>query len=68
MPEYQGPERRKPRRLSDEELKAIKEQVLDSIEADLGKRGFTAIVWLIGLVVTIFLGWLSTKIHIKLDP
>lgn len=54
--------------LTDDELDAITERVIEKLEADMGRRGFKAILWILGILITIFLTWLSTKISLHVDP
>ena len=65
---YQGPERRYNRtRFSAEEIDEISDAVIEKMASNAGRTGLRAIVWFIGISITILLGWLSTKIHFRLD-
>lgn len=64
--EYQGTERRRP--LTDNELEIIKGQLLESIYADIGKRGVKGTLWIAGSIVAAFLAWLTTKGHFTIGP
>ena len=65
--EYQGEERRtKKRPFTEEEVEAIKQQLLDSIYADIGKNLVKKILWVGGTVCAAALAWLAGKGHITL--
>jgi hypothetical protein len=63
---YAGPERRRSS-LSPDDIEAIKNQILDSIYADIGKSVVTRLLWIGGAVLTALFAWLSLKGHIKID-
>ena len=58
--EYHGKNRRKP--LTPEELAEIKDQIFESLAADVGKKGVRGIIWLIGAVIVAFLAWVGLKV------
>jgi len=60
-------ERRNGRRsLSPEEMEALKNQLLDSIYADIGKSVVKKVLWIGGACLTAFFAWLTAKGHITL--
>lgn len=63
---YQGPERRRP--ITNGELAILKGQLLESIYADIGKKGIKGALWVFGAVVTAFLAWLGLKGHFTIGP
>ena len=66
---YQGPERRKIARLSDEEFLAlareVKKQALEDIYAEIGKGVVKRLLWLLGLGSSGAVAYLSYKGYIK---
>ena len=46
------------KRLSDQELEAIKKQLLDSIYADIGKSVVKKILWIGGAVILALYAWM----------
>lgn len=57
--EYTGHNRRKP--LTDEELADIKEQLLESIYADIGRSVVKKVLWVAGACVLALFAWLKLK-------
>ena len=57
-------DRRKP--LTDSELAQIKEQLLESIYADIGKNVVKKFLWIGGTILAAFLTWLTTRGHITI--
>jgi len=55
-------DRRKP--LSEAELDAIKEQLLESIYADIGKSLVKKVLWLFGAVCIAAFAWLKGSGHV----
>ena len=47
------------KRLSDQELEAIKKQLLDSIYADIGKSVVKKILWIGGAILLALYAWLK---------
>lgn len=66
---YNGPERRKPERLDEEDFHAIAEKAkklaLDEIYADIGKGVVKRLLWLLGLGSSGAVAYLSMKGYIK---
>ncbi len=58
-------DRRKNGLLTDEQLEAIKEQILASVYEDIGRSLVKKIVWLIGTMLFGLLAWLAAKGYIK---
>lgn len=50
--------------LSQEELESLKEQLLDSIYADIGRSIVKKILWVLGAASVVALAWLSGKGHV----
>jgi hypothetical protein len=46
------------KRLSDQELEAIKKQLLDSIYADIGKSVVKKVLWIGGAVILALYAWM----------
>ena len=57
--EYNGPDRR--RKLTDEDIANIKEQLLESIYADIGKSIVKKFIWVSGAILSAFYIALSHK-------
>ena len=47
------------KRLSDQELEAIKKQLLDSIYADIGKSVVNKVLWIGGAILLALYAWMS---------
>jgi hypothetical protein len=47
------------KRLTDQELEAIKKQLLDSIYADIGKSVVKKVLWIGGAILLAFYAWLK---------
>lgn len=58
-------ERRGPTRLSDEQIEAIKEQILASVYEDIGRSLVKKAIWALGAVFAALLAWLAAKGYIK---
>jgi hypothetical protein len=54
------------RNFTDDELAQLKEQLLESIYADIGKSLVKKILWVIGAILAAALAWLTGAGHIKL--
>lgn len=67
MDEYEE-ERRAPNRLTDKQVSYIVDKVIDKLETRANRMGFRALVGVIGVFLTVFITWLSGKIHIRIDP
>ena len=53
------------RRLSDRELESIKNQLLESIYADIGKSVIKKILWIVGALAAASFAWLAGKGYIS---
>lgn len=60
-----GPERRKNQGLSDEEIEAIKEQLLASIYEDIGRSVVKKLLWALGAVLAALLAWATARGYLK---
>jgi hypothetical protein len=60
------PERRKNGGLTDEQVEAIKQAILDSIYQEIGKSLVRKAVWAIGILITAAFAWLAGAGHIKI--
>lgn len=54
------------KKLTDEEIEEIKQQLLDSIYKDIGKSLVKKFLWVLGAVVLAALAWLNGSGHIKI--
>ena len=66
MPKETGDATEKRRPLTDEEIEAIKEQLLESIYADIGKSVVKKVLWVAGAVVVGAFTALAASGHIKI--
>jgi len=62
---YDGPERRKPTRLSDEEIERIAARVRTSFYNEVGRVTVRSALYVIGAAVVALFGWLGVSGHIK---
>jgi hypothetical protein len=60
------PERRRNGGLSDEQIDAIKEQIMASVYEDIGRSLVKKILWILGALLAALLGWLAAKGYVKL--
>ena len=60
---YLEDERRRP--LTPKEIENVKDQLLESIYADIGKSVTKKFLWVFGAVVLALLAWLTGAGHIK---
>ena len=51
--------------LSAEQIEAIKEAILASVYADIGRSLVSKVLWAIGAVLVALLAWLSAKGYVK---
>jgi hypothetical protein len=66
MADYPGEDRRKNGGLSDEQVEAIKQAILNSIYQEIGKSIVRKILWVVGTAVALLLAWLTGSGHIKI--
>jgi hypothetical protein len=59
------PERRRNGGLSDEQVNAIKEQIMASVYEDIGRSLVKKILWILGALLAALFGWLAAKGYIK---
>ena len=62
---YEGEERRKLNRLSEEEIERISDRAVEKITAQVGKTSLKGIAWFLGILITAFLTWLFGSNHIN---
>lgn len=62
--DYEG-ERRKNGGLSDEQIEAIKEQILASVYEDIGRSLVKKVIWAVGTLLAVLLTWAAAKGYIK---
>jgi len=65
MDDSAGVDRRKNGGLSDEQVEAIKQAILDSIYKEIGKSIVRKVIWVVGTAVALLLAWLTGAGHIK---
>jgi hypothetical protein len=63
--ESETPERRRNGGLSDEQIDAIKEQIMASVYEDIGRSLVKKVLWILGALLAALLGWLAAKGYIK---
>ena len=63
--DYDGPERRKPTRLSNEEIDRIAERVRTSFYTEVGKVAVRSALYVIGAAVVALFAWLGISGQMK---